>query len=348
MRGTSDEQEENRQGNRAQSRRQRRQQQQANDINDDNDVRNEKNMGESPADLNQPREGLGTEDRDEFALHAFEITEFQDGLLDCECGEPWYDIAGSQYEGREYSLSECDDGDLVILQKEPDNPYDRHAVRLYALDSYPESYGDLGFIPSDQNYDFYISPSPIALGRIRHTKGEENYCRGWKRKRWTKHLERDVCLLRNPDAPTICPLPIPEDLIDTCRNLVQHLDEKEHKEWVALKTKLLEDEEHQCVFSGLRCDSIEPIFTFLQRKKTVRLEGFTLVHNCLRHLLYIDHAQSSEKSNMDMISYRIYRVNPEITIEEAERIYKRMIRTSKDRKGWKIDVGDFSFATFVL
>eukprot|EP00889_Picochlorum_renovo_P006986 jgi/Picre1/34016/NNA_001493.t1 len=260
---------------------------------------------------------------DEFVMHQDEILEFQEELREYEYTEPWYDIAGAQYEGREYRLSMCDDEELVILQKEPDNPHDSEAVQLYPLESYPKSYCDLGFIPGDQNYAFQWSPSPIAFGRIRRTDGEENYCRGWKRKKWAKQLGREVYLLRKPSAPTICPMPIPGHLMDTCRNLVQRLDRGNSLEWVRYKTGLLdEDEEHTCVYSGLTCDTLEPIFSFLTRSKVVRIDGFRLVHRCLRHLLYIDQATSSDKSTVERMSHRISLLNPDIDIDEAETVYR--------------------------
>lgn len=284
---------------------------------------------------------------DEFTIHESAILEFQGDLTDCCYSKPWYDIAGTQYEGRAFRLDACDDGELVILQKEPDNPHDIYAVRLYPFELYPESSADLGFIPRDQNYEFITSPSPIAFGRIRHTDGEENLCRGWTRKRWTKHLERDICLLRSPDAPTICPLPIPKDLVDTCRNIVHRLDQRNHPEWVVLKTDLLKEHDHKCVYSGLKCDNIEPIFSFRTKSKKVHLEGFTLVHTCLRNLIYIDHARSSEKSNIEMMSHRISLVNPDISIEEAEMVYRRMVRASLNRREWRIYSGKFHFAASV-
>ena len=282
---------------------------------------------------------------DEFVMHQDEILEFQEELREYEYTEPWYDIAGAQYEGREYRLSMCDDEELVILQKEPDNPHDSDAVRLYPSDSYPKSYDDLGFIPADQNYAFQWSPSPIAFGRIRRTDGEENYCRGWKRKRWAKQLGREVYLLRKPCAPTICPMPIPGHLMDTCRKLVQRLDRGNSLEWVRYKTGLLdEEEEHTCVYSGLACDTLEPIFSFLTRSKIVRIDGFRLVHRCLRHLLYIDHATSSDKSTVERMSRRISLLNPDIEIDEAETVYRRIVKESLDRTGWRIDPGEFKFA----
>lgn len=281
---------------------------------------------------------------DEFVMHQDEILEFQEELKEYEYTEPWYDIAGAQYEGREYRLNMCDDEDLVLLQKEPDNPHDSDAVRLYPIDSYPKTYCDLGFIPGDQNHTFQYSPSPIAFGRIRRTEGEENYCRGWKRKKWAKQLGREVYLLRKPCAATICPMPIPGHLMDTCRNLVQRLDRGNCLEWVRCKTDLLDEEEHTCVYSGLKCDTLEPIFSFLTRTKTVRIDGFTLVHRCLRHLLYIDHATSSDQGTVERMSRRISMLNPDVEPDEAEIVYRSIVKESLDRTGWRIDPGEFEFA----
>lgn len=270
--------------------------------------------------------------------------EFQEELQDYEYTEPWYDIAGVQYEGHDDRLSMCDDEELVILQKEPDNAHDANAIRLYPFHSYPEPFSDLGFIPSDQNYEFGPSPSPIMFGRIRHTAGEENLCRGWKRKRWTKYIEREVYLLRSPYAPTICPLPIPIQLVDICRNMVACLNQANHPEWVCFKDALLAEQENKCVYSGLQCDTLEPIFSFLSRSKTMRLKGFTLVHPCVRHLLYIDHAASSERSYIELIIRRISLLNSDISVEEAHQVYRRIVKASRDRLGWRIDSSKFPFA----
>jgi len=278
---------------------------------------------------------------DDFATHENQILEFQEELKDYS--DHWYDIAGTQYDGRDYRLSMCDDEELVILQKEPDNSHDSNAVRLYRLSSYPEHYSDLGFIPSDQNYEFRLNPSPIVFGRIRYTEGEENYCRGWKRKRWTKYIEREVYLLRSPDAPTICPLPIPIQLVETCRNMVGWLNQANDPEWVRFKDELIAEQENTCVYSGLKCDTLEPIFSFLSRSKTMRLEGFTLAHPCLRNVLYIDHAASSRMSSVELITGRISLLNPDISVEEARRIYSKIVQVSHDRLGWRIDTSKFHF-----
>jgi hypothetical protein len=125
--------------------------------------------------------------------------------------------------------------------------------------------------------------------------------------------------------------------------MVGWLNQANDPEWVRFKDELIAEQENTCVYSGLKCDTLEPIFSFLSRSNTMRLEGFTLAHPCLRNVLYIDHAASSRMSSVELIIDRISLLNPDISVEEARRIYGKIVQVSRDRLGWRIDTSKFHF-----
>ena len=236
----------------------------------------------------------------------------------------------------------------VILERNPDNPHDKHAVAVKTLAG-----NQLGWIGREENGGEHPGRfwCPRLLGEATILRLEErnrttNLSRFLPESRFnidfygTVQGRFDTSSML-PGTLAALPFELPMNLIASCRALSETLDKINPKEWVRLKTDLLErsraaskrqskdddDDFPRCCMSGLPCDTLEPLWRLETASKTIVLEHFVVCHRAMKDVLYVDPSEP-EPTAID----RLVRMNFNLlTVREATNLYRRTLETCRRR-----------------
>jgi hypothetical protein len=156
-----------------------------------------------------------------------------------------YKIAGVTFDGRQERLRKLEGkSTTVVLTRDPDNVYDKHAVEIKTI----HGGKSLGFIGREFNRSKERWGLPRLLGKAEIHVWEYAYGNVTCRPK-TGSLSVGSC--------QALPFEMPKSLISRCKTLSDRLDASENKEWLKFKTTLLE-KSRQLAVQQLGVDDEDP------------------------------------------------------------------------------------------
>ena len=278
-------------------------------------------------------------------------TPFQSAALISSTDRHSFRIVGVTHYQR--ALRKLPASSTVIMERDPDNAYDVHAVGIKTLG------GDqLGHIGRHDNVT-ERGNSTFWCPRLLGTAYINSFTKGYQNPELFYGTVEGHAMAASlaPGSLAALPLEVPMNLIETCRTLSERLDAASpmDERWLRLKIRLLGkaraaslraekkrggpagDEESiapRCMMSGLPCETIEPIWRFEKGAKRVVLENWVLCHRAMRRVLYVN----EEEPEVEAVD-RLVRLNRSLLTEgEARALYRRTLQTCRTRgeEGWTL------------
>lgn len=258
----------------------------------------------------------------------------------------------------------------VIMEREPDNKYDKLAVAIKTLDG-----RQLGHIARQDNVG-EGGKSVFWCPRLLGTANVESFVKNETRFYYGTVTGHAMAGSMAPGCLAALPFEVPMDLIGRCRTLAQKLDDAASrgddaslaKGWVRIKARLLgqsraasmraraerpelvddtdDGDVPRCMMSGLPCETIEPVWRFEKGARRVVLENWVVCHRAMRRVLYVDEGEAVG----DAVD-RLVRLNRGmLRRDDAEALYTRTLQTCQTRgnEGWSLEVAPGSGNEFCL
>lgn len=258
----------------------------------------------------------------------------------------------------------------VIMEREPDNTYDKLAVAIKTLDG-----RQLGHIARQDNVG-EGGKSVFWCPRLLGTANVESFVKNETRFYYGTVTGHAMAGSMAPGCLAALPFEVPMDLIGRCRTLAQKLDDAASrgddaslaKGWVRQKARLLgqsraasmraraerpelvddtdDGDVPRCMMSGLPCETIEPVWRFEKGARRVVLENWVVCHRAMRRVLYVDEGEAVG----DAVD-RLVRLNRGmLRRDDAEALYTRTLQTCQRRgnEGWSLEVAPGSGNEFCL
>ncbi len=259
------------------------------------------------------------------------------------------------------ALSRVRTGTTVIMERDPDNKYDKLAVAVKTLGG-----EQLGHIARQDN----VSKGGESLfwcPRLLGTASVESFLKYEGRFYYGKVAGHAMAGSMAPGCLAALPFEVPMDLIGVCRTLAERLDAAASREdhestlakgWVGLKVRLLgqsraaslrarkeragliddtdDGDVPRCMMSGLPCETVEPVWRFEKGSRRVVLENWVVCHRAMRCVLYVD-----ENEAVGDAVDRLVKLNRGLLLrDDAEAIYTKTLQTCRKRgkEGWSLEV----------
>lgn len=231
-------------------------------------------------------------------------------------------IAGVTFDGRQENLrmlTRLSPSTItVILEREPENPYDPNAVAVKLVDG-----TKLGYIPRIETGAFVYS---LTFGRIRSIGQAAN-------------TENYGCIVEvQPKLPPVVNLSLPAKpkIVKKCAGLVESLA---GPNWESYKADLCRQMNNRCSISNVETTAVEARWAMLSDpsgKQVVKLTAFALQHPYLSKMQYVD---PENFVDLDEIAGAISVLNPGMTVDEATMVFTRQEELAEARAGedWMVD-----------
>jgi len=241
----------------------------------------------------------------------------------------------------------------VVLERNPDNKYDKHAIAIKTLG------GDqLGSIARTENRSthpgrFYC-PRLLASCNINYWVNDSVITHGGDCEDPNRYYGTVECRAstKTMSVGSVAALPfdLPLDLIDRARTLTDRLDAAGHPQWVERKVKLLaastksaahlnddDGDVPRCCISGLPTENLEPMWILSDKNKTCTLDHFVVVHKAMRDVLYVNPSEPEDEAVARLVLLNDKKLAG-LTERECRFIYRQTLDRcrARDQRGWTL------------
>ena len=251
-------------------------------------------------------------------------------------------------------------GTTVIIERDPDNKYDKLAVAIKTLGG-----EQMGHIARQDNAS-EGGKSVFWCPRLLGTANVESFLKYETMFYYGTVAGHAMAGSMAPGCLAALPFEVPMDLIGRCRTLAQRLDAAASrgdeatlaKGWVGRKVRLLgqsrdaslraraerpelmddtdDGDVPRCMMSRLPCETIEPVWQFEKGSRRVVLENWVVCHRAMRRVLYVDEGEAVG----DAVDRLVMLNRGLLWRDDAEAVYTRTLQTCRKRgnEGWSLEV----------